>query len=104
MLWHIVKFIFPADVDEDARQAAEEGVRGLPDAIEEIAFCRFGRSIAEPHESAVVVGFADEAAMAAYNAHPAHVPVAERIDALCERVERVDIITDDQPGAIPRLA
>jgi len=104
VLWHIVKFIYPADVDEAARKEAEDGVRGLADAIDEIAFLRLGRSISEPNVSAVVVGFADEAGLAAYNAHPAHVPVAERIDGLCERVERVDILTDDAPGSIPRLA
>ena len=103
MLWHIVKFIYPSDVNDDERRAAEDAIRGLPEQIDEIAFQRLARSVDEPNVSAVVVGFADMAAMEAYNAHPAHVPAAQQIDGLCERVVRVDVETSDAPGDIPRV-
>lgn len=103
MLWHIVKFIYRPDVSDDERTAAEDAIRGLPGLVEEIAFQRLARSVDEPGVSAVVVGFADAAAMEAYNAHPAHVPAAQRIDGLCAEVVRVDIVTDDEPGDIPRV-
>lgn len=103
MLWHIVKFIYRPDVSDEERTAAEDAIRGLPGLIEEIDFQRLGRSVDEDNVSAVVVGFADAEAMKTYDAHPAHVPAAERIDGLCAEVVRVDIVTDDEPGAIPRV-
>lgn len=103
MLWHIVKFIYRPDVSDEERTAAEDAIRGLPGLVEEIAFQRLARSVDEPGVSAVVVGFADEAAKKAYDDHPAHVPAAQRIDGLCAEVVRVDIVTDDAPGDIPRV-
>ena len=101
MYWHIVKFRFDLSLDEAERRACEDGVRGLPDDIPAVRFLRMERSPDEPDVTGMVMGFDDAEAFRAYHAHPAHIPVAERIDSAASAVERVDFVTDDDPGAFP---
>lgn len=101
MLWHIVRFELPHDVDDTERSALAADLRGLADAIDEVAFVRVAeQAVGEPHVLGLIVGFANEAALLAYQQHPAHAPVARRIDALAERVVRLDMVTDDRPDAL----
>lgn len=58
------------------------------------------QAVGEPHILGLIVGFASEAALLAYQQHPAHAPVARRIDALAERVVRLDMVTDDPSGEL----
>lgn len=105
MLWHIVKFHFRPDVTDGDRRAAEDGIAAMPDEIEVIRFLRLARSIDEPDVTGVLVGFDDADAMAAYAADPVHVPAAQRIDALCAQVIRMDLVTPDDPATfLPRTA
>lgn len=96
---------FRPDVGEDDRRGAEEAIAAMPDEIEVIRFLRLARSIDEPDVTGVMVGFDNADAMAAYAAHPVHVPAAQRIDALCADVVRLDIETSDDPATLlPRTA
>jgi len=86
VLWHIVRFRFPADVDPAARADLEARLAGLDD----------------PQVTGLLTGFADEAALAVYRDHPEHVPVVARARELCEDIVRLDVVTDDPPDALPR--
>jgi len=101
VLWHIVRFRFPADVDPAARADLEARLAGL-DAIDEVRFVRVGRDLDDPQVTGLLTGFADEAALAVYRDHPEHVPVVARARELCEDIVRLDVVTDDPPDALPR--
>lgn len=101
MLWHIVRFRFPADVDPAEREGLEADLAGL-DAIDEVRLVRVARDVDEPRVTGLITGFDDEGALAAYRDHPDHVPVVERARGLCESITRLDLETGDDPGALPR--
>ena len=99
MLWHMVQFTFHDDVPEEERRAAEDGARSLADSVPTVRFLRLGRSMDEPRRTGLLVGFDDADGLAVYNDHPAHTPVAEAIDGLCADVQRLDMLTPDDPSA-----
>lgn len=104
MLWHVVKFRFAGDVDQEDRLAFEAMLRRLADDIDVISLLRVARSIDEPDVTGLITGVADEPALAVYRDHPHHQPVLARGRKLCSEIVRLDIITSDPPGALPRVA
>ena len=66
-------------------------LRALPAAIEEIEALSAGRLLNESELEAVLcVDVADEAALARYRDHPAHLPVLARLRGLAGRIVVAD--------------
>lgn len=97
MLWHVVRFRFPEDVDPEARASLERDLAALGDAIDEIAWLAVERDIEDPQVTGLLSGFAGEAELAVYRDHPAHVPVAARARQLAEEVHRLDVVAPVPP-------
>lgn len=92
MLWHIVRFTFPAGVAEADRRALEADLAGLDERIAEVRYLAVGRDIDDPAVTGLVTAVDDEAALAAYREHPEHRPVVARARELCERIDRLDVV------------
>lgn len=101
MLWHIVRFRFPDDVDAGERARFEAELAGL-DIIDEVRLVRVARDLDDPQVTGLITGFDDADALAVYRDHPEHVPVLQRARQLCESLTRLDVATDDDPAALPR--
>lgn len=97
MLWHIVRFRFPADVDDGERQALERDLEGLAEVVDEVAWLAVGRDVDEPQVTGLLTLFDDHDALATYRDHPAHRPVVARARAMCEDIARLDMVADT-PG------
>jgi hypothetical protein len=97
MLWHIVRFTFPAEAAEDDRRALEAGLVGLEAQIDEVRYLAVGRDLDDPAITGLVTAFDDEQALAVYRDHPDHQPVVARARELCERIDRLDILADAPP-------
>ena len=93
----------PAHTEAD-RVAWERSVVALTETIPEIRLARVARSVDEPDVTGLIIGFDDEHGLAVYRDHPDHVPVVARMRELCAEVTRLDIVTDDPPASLPRLA
>lgn len=102
MLWHIVKLRFAPSTTPEERAALERSARELADAIGEIRLLRVAASVDEPDVLGLLTAFDDAAALEAYRHHPAHVPVVARLKELCDEIVRLDVVTGDEPGALPR--
>lgn len=96
MIWHVVRFDFGA-LSEEVRTDVEDQMAELA-AIDVVSFLRVGRDIVDPDVTGLVVGFADEAALAAYRDHRDHLPLVERVDELGVPRVRLDIVSDDDPA------
>ena len=97
MLWHIVRFTFPAEVDDNDRRALEADLAGLEAQIAEVRYLSVGRDVDEPAVTGLVTAFDDEQALVIYRDHPDHQPVVARARELCERIDRLDIVADAPP-------
>ncbi len=102
MVWHIVRFRFHADMPDTVRAAFERDLRRLVDSIEQLVMLRVARSLDEPDVLGLLTGFASPEDLETYRAHPSHQPVLERAKELCTEITRLDFVTDDVPGALPR--
>jgi hypothetical protein len=91
MLWHIVRFRSPHDVDPDARHALEADLGSLDEHIDEIAWLAVARDLDDARVTGLLSGFADEAALDVYREHPAHLPVVARARELCDDIQRLDV-------------
>lgn len=100
MLWHIVRFRFPDHVAEADRRALEASLADLEAQIDEVRYLAVGRDLDDPWVTGLVTAFDDEAALAVYRDHPAHVPVVGRARELCEEIHRLDIVADGPPGGL----
>lgn len=94
MLWHIVRFTFPAGLPESDRHALEADLAGLKERIAEVRYLAVGRDLDDPAITGLVTAVDDEAALAAYRDHPDHRPVVARARELCERIDRLDLVAD----------
>lgn len=77
-LRHVVTLTFRDDTPKERLDAIVEGLRALPDAIEEIAEYEVGldAGLAEGNATLAIVGdFASVADYEVYRDHPAHVAV-----------------------------
>ena len=97
MLWHIVRFTFPAETGEEDRRALEADLAGLEAQIDVLRYLAVGRDLDDPAVTGLVTAVDDEQALAVYRDHPSHQPVVARARQLCERIDRLDIIADAPP-------
>jgi hypothetical protein len=93
VIWHVVRLDL-GDLDEPTRLEIEAALAGLAH-LDVVSFLRSGRDVEDPSVTGLVVGLADEAALAAYRDHPDHLPVVRRIRELGVPVSRLDIASDD---------
>jgi hypothetical protein len=98
VIWHVVRFEL-ASLSEEDRSDIEGRLAALAD-LDVVSFLRVGRDIEDPAVTGLVVGLADEAALAAYRVHPDHQPVVQRITELGVPRVRLDIVSDDDPAVL----
>jgi quinol monooxygenase YgiN len=97
MLYHIVRLTFPSDVDEAARLRVEADLASLAEHIEQVRWLEVGRDLEDPLVTGLLSAFDDEAALAVYRDHPAHLPVVAAARELSERIERLDVVAGSGP-------
>jgi hypothetical protein len=98
VIWHVVRFELGGLSDED-RDDVEAQLAALAD-LDVVAFLRVGRDVEDAAVTGLLVGLADEAALAAYRDHPDHQPVVRRIAELGVPRVRLDIVSDDDPAVL----
>lgn len=98
MIWHVVRFEL-GELDEPTRLEVEAALAELAH-LDVVAFLRVGRDVEDPSVTGLVVGLADQTALAAYRDHPDHLPVVRRIRELGVPVTRLDIASDDDPTVL----
>ncbi len=94
MLVHIVCFRYRGDVSEAAREDHRRKLAGLA-SLEGIVELKVGADIvhsARSFDTALVVRFADRAALDAYQRNPVHVPIAQHGATLAEQIVAVDFL------------
>jgi len=91
MIWHIVRFHFPADVDDAERRTLERDIEALAEAIDEVVWLAVARDLDDAAATGLLSLFHDAAGLAAYRDHPRHVPVARQARELCQEVTRLDV-------------
>jgi hypothetical protein len=95
MLIHVVCFKYKAGVDDAAQEDHRRrllGLSTLPDVVD----LKVGADVvdsARSYDSALIVTFADRAALDRYQQDPRHVPVAQHGAALSEHIVAVDFET-----------
>ena len=95
MLNHVVVMKFKAGVTEEAIRDLEKSLDQLPNKIMEIKMYEFGRDILRSprsHDFAIVSLFVNPMALQRYQNHPDHLPVIEKVKAMCENVATVDFL------------
>lgn len=93
MIQHVVLLKFKPGTSEEQIRELESLLDDLPNRIQEIRVYEFGRNqvpSARAYDFALVSLFANLAALERYQKHPAHLPVLERVAALCDQVATVD--------------
>jgi hypothetical protein len=98
VIWHVVRFEL-GDLDEQTRREVETALADLVH-LDVVSFLRTGRDVDDPAVTGLMVGLADEAALAAYRDHPDHLPFIDRIRELGVPVTRLDIASDDDPSIL----
>jgi hypothetical protein len=98
LIWHVVRFEL-GRLDEDVRTDVEAQLAALA-GIDVVSFLRVGRDVEDPDVTGLIVGLADEAALAAYRDHPDHQPVVRRIAELDVPRTRLDIASEDDPAVL----
>lgn len=99
MIWHIVRFDFTG-VPASMRTSIEDQLAGL-DAIDEVAWLRVARDVADPDVTGLITVFRSEEDLDAYRTHPDHLPVVEAIRAAGVPAARLDVETPDEPADLP---
>jgi hypothetical protein len=98
MLNHVVVLKFKPDVTPDAIQELERMLNELPNKIMEIKVFEFGRDVLRSprsHDFALVALFTNLAALERYRVHPDHLPVLQKIGAMCDSIVTVDFEGSD---------
>jgi hypothetical protein len=98
VIWHVVRFEL-GNLDEPTRVEVEAALADLVH-LDVVSFLRTGRDVDDPSVTGLIVGLADEAALAAYRDHPDHLPVVRRIRELGVPTTRLDIASDDDPAVL----
>jgi hypothetical protein len=102
MLNHIVLMKFKPGVKDEEIRDLEKALDQLPNQIMEIEIYEFGRDVlrsARSYDFGLVSLFANPAALARYQNHPEHLPVVEKVKAMCENVVTVDFYGSDAGAA-----
>jgi hypothetical protein len=99
VIWHVVRFDL-SSLSEEVRTGLEAQMADLA-AIDVVSFVRVARDIVDPGVTGLMVGFANEAALAAYRDHRDDRPLVERVEELGVPRVRLDIETDDEPTVLP---
>jgi hypothetical protein len=92
MLVHVVCFKYKDDVDEAVRSEHRAALRLLR-ALDGVQDLEVGADVVRSPRSfdtALIVRFANRAALDSYQSNPRHVPVAKHGASLCEQVVAVD--------------
>lgn len=98
MMNHVVMLKFKPGTTEESIRELEETLDQLPNKIQDIKMYEFGRDILRTPRSydfALVSLFVGPAALERYQNHPEHLPVVEKIRAMCENVVTVDFYGSD---------
>ena len=94
-LRHVVLWAFKDAVAPAEREAILGDLRGLAAAVPELRSVEVGENIsparAQGHTHLMIQTFDDRAGLAAYQAHPAHVPVAARLRDAAAQLCAVDL-------------
>jgi hypothetical protein len=93
MITHIALFRFRPEFSDDVIEQAMNEVMALKEQIEVIIDLRCGKNFSqygEGYTHAIVVTFKDESALNEYRFHPAHKPIADKLDTMEERSIGVD--------------
>lgn len=98
MIWHAVRLDLGA-VDARTREEVEAELAALS-GLDVVEFLRVGRDVAQPNVTGLLVGLADDAALAAYREHPDHQPVVQRLRDLGVPTTRFDIVSADDPARL----
>jgi hypothetical protein len=98
VIWHVVRFDL-GELDEATRVEVEAALADLVH-LDVVSFLRTGRDVDDPAVTGLLVGLADEAALATYRDHPDHLPVVRRIRELGVPTTRLDIASDDDPAIL----
>ena len=107
MINHVVLLKFKPGVSDADIEDLEKSLDDLPNKIHEIHTYEFGRDVVRSPRSydfALVALFANVQAVQRYLEHPAHRPVAKKIQQLCERVITVDFEGTDAGSIASRPA
>jgi hypothetical protein len=95
VLRHVVLFAFRNDVPATERAAVLEAIRGLRAAVPSLRSLEVGENLsparARGYTHILLETFDDQAGLAEYATHPAHVPVAARIRAAAAQLLAVDL-------------
>ncbi|MBW2370025.1 MAG: Dabb family protein [Deltaproteobacteria bacterium] len=97
MLKHVVLLKFKTDTTDMDIQDIEAGLAGLPGRIPEIKGYELGRDVVRSDRSydfGLVSAFVDQAGLKAYQTHPDHVGVVNKIRIACDSIVAVDFMTD----------
>jgi hypothetical protein len=100
VIWHIVRFDFTG-VDGALRDDIEGRLRTLT-SIDEVAFLRLARDIADDQVTGLITGFATIEDLDTYRVHPEHLPVVAAIREAGVATTRLDVPSDDDPAVLPR--
>jgi hypothetical protein len=89
MLWHAVRLEL-GELDDEVRSSLEVDLAGLAE-LDVVEVLHVGRDIVDPTVTGLLVGLADEDALAVYRDHPDHRPVVQRLRELGVPLSRFDI-------------
>jgi hypothetical protein len=98
MINHVVLAKFKPGVRAADIEELERLLDDLPNRVTEIHSYEFGRDLAHSTRSydfAIIGLFANLDTLDRYRTHPHHLPVAKKMEALCERVVTVDFEGSD---------
>jgi hypothetical protein len=98
MLNHVVLMKFKPDVSTEDIRSLEQALDELPNQILEIKMYEFGPNTVPSDRSydfALIALFANPGALERYQKHPAHLPVAARVQSMCSNVITVDFNGSD---------
>jgi hypothetical protein len=93
MIRHVIFFKFKPESGRDERRGALDQLRALPDKIDVIRDFEVGEDMLGSRRSwdaVLIATYDDLAALEAYQRHDDHVPVALRLQQLCDAIGSVD--------------
>ena len=93
MIKHVVFFKFKPEISGDERRSVLDELRALPDKIDAIRELEVGEDIMRTARSwdAVLIGIYDDLdALQRYQRHDDHVPIAMKMQRLCDAIASVD--------------